>query len=111
LEGAGVGSGDSVQGRVEAIHGTSAAGKGRRPWGRRWSRPCLAPPTVRHGIRQGRGKGEGKGELTGGPHMAVKQGEVKGRRAGWLCWAEMHRRAGGLCRAAGQDGGGLADFY
>jgi hypothetical protein len=41
----------------------------------------------------------------------VKQGEVKGRRAGWLCWAEMHRRAGGLCRAAGQDGGGLADFY
>jgi hypothetical protein len=28
-----------------------------------------------------------------------------------LCWAEVHRWAGGLCRAAVQDGGGLADFY
>jgi hypothetical protein len=74
----------------------------------------VAPASRPHGSsrdKAGKGKGEGKGELTGGPHMVVKQGEVKGRRAGWLCWAEMHRRAGGLCRAAGQDGGGLADFY
>jgi hypothetical protein len=33
-------------------------------------------------------KGGGKKGLTGGPHMAVKQGEVDSRRAGWLCWAE-----------------------
>jgi hypothetical protein len=30
--------------------------------------------------------------------MAVKQGEVKGWRAGWLCWAE---RIGGLAVCAG----------
>jgi hypothetical protein len=43
--------------------------------------------------------------------LAVKQEErwmADGLR---LRWAERARRAGGLCRAAVQDGGGLADFY
>jgi hypothetical protein len=48
----------------------------------------LPPPRHVLGIRRGRGKkNQGRG-LTGGVHMAVKQGEVDGRRVGWLCWAE-----------------------
>jgi hypothetical protein len=72
----------------------AAASRGGRGRARCEARRLLARrPCVTVGIGRGRGKGEGKGELTDGPHIAVKQGEVKGRRAGWLCWAEMHRRA------------------
>jgi hypothetical protein len=51
FEDAGVGVGDSVQGRVEAIRGASTAGKGRRPWGRRWLAPAPRPPRCVTGKR------------------------------------------------------------
>jgi hypothetical protein len=44
-----VGGEDSVQGHAASIRRASTAGRGghgwRRPWGRRWRRPCLAPPS------------------------------------------------------------------
>jgi hypothetical protein len=45
------------------------------------------------------------------PHGSERRRKVGDSWAGWLCWAA---RLGGLrcsCRAAVQDGGGLADFY
>jgi hypothetical protein len=72
--------------RAPSHAAASGGGRGRARCGAR--RLLARHPYVTVGIGRGRGKGEGKGELTGGPHMAVKQGEVEGRRAGWLSWAK-----------------------
>jgi hypothetical protein len=45
---------DSIQGHAEAIRWRQHSREGRRPWGRRWRRPCLA----RHGGEDSRVKGD-----------------------------------------------------
>jgi hypothetical protein len=60
---------------------------------------CVAPARVTVGIGRGRGKRARK-RLTGwGPRGSETRREMKGRRAGWLWWAE---RVGGLAVCANQ---------
>jgi hypothetical protein len=87
-------AGIPFRGRVVAIRGTSAAGKGRRPWGRRLRRPCLA----RHGVVTG--KTPERKEIRSdrmGPHGSERRRKVRDSWAGCLCWAA---RIGGLAVCA-----------
>jgi hypothetical protein len=87
---------ESIQGRVEAIRWRSAVG--RWPWLASAMGPArLAPARVTVGRKRGREK-EIRSDRWG-PRGRETRREVKGRRAGWLWWAE---RAGGLAVCANQ---------
>jgi hypothetical protein len=74
--------------------GASAAGGGAH--GRRQHGGPPAPTAcARDKARKGK-KEPGKGADRRGPPGGETRREVGGRRAGWLCWAERDRRAGGL---------------
>jgi hypothetical protein len=71
-----------------------ASTAGRWPWGpaRLASPPAPRPPRCVTGKRN-REIGIRMVADGWGPLGSETRREMKGRRAGWLCWAEMHRRA------------------
>jgi hypothetical protein len=91
FEDAGAGGWDAIQGHVESIRGSSAAGRA----GGHGAEALASPlPRAPHGAsrgRQGRGKEIRSDRL--GPHGSERRREVGVRRAGWLCWAERDRCA------------------
>jgi hypothetical protein len=64
---------DSIQGRVEAIRGTSTAGRAGGHGAGACVAPASRPPRCVTGIRQGRGKGARERGLTGRSRVAARE--------------------------------------